>query len=334
MNTLRSVVLAAAVATGGAVGLTAGLVQAQQNPSTGSERGFPSKPIRLIVGFGAGGQPDTLARIVGQKLSESWGQSIVVDNRPAGGGTLASGTAAKAAPDGHTLLWMNFGLSAALQPDPPQDPLKEFAGVAQIGYSVIVLAATPTLGVKSIKDLIALAKAQPGKIILSTSGAGTSSHLSGARFTLAAGIKVVQVAFKGAPEAVVETLAGRTHYFVGAQGNVMAFIKEGKLVPLAVFTPQRSPSLPDVPALAETLSEFKRPETSLGLLAPANTPRAIVNQINREIVRVLELPDVRERMHIMGFFPASSTPEEYEKIVRSQIANLSKLARETGLRPK
>ena len=325
MHALQSVVLAVAVATGDAVPF-AGLAHAQQK--------FPSKPIRLVVGFGAGGQPDTLARIVGQKLSESWGQSIVVDNRPAGGGSLASGTVAKAAPDGHTLLWMNFGLSAALQPDLPQDPLKEFAGVAQIGYSVIVLAATPTLGVRSVKDLVALAKAQPGKLILSTSGAGTSSHLSGARFTLAAGIKVVHVAFKGAPEAVVETLAGRTHYFVGAQGNVLPFIKEGKLVPLAVMTPQRSPSLPDVPALAETFSEFKRPETSLGLLAPANTPRAIVNQINREIVRVLELPDVRERMHVMGFFPAPSTPEEYEKIVRSQIASLSRLAAEAGLRPK
>lgn len=326
MDALRRAVLTAVLATGVAVASPAGHAQAQHK--------FPSKPVRLVVGFGAGGQPDTLARIVSQKLTESWGQPLVVDNRPAGGGALASGTVAKAAPDGHTLLWMNFGLSAALQPDLPSDPLKDFAGVAQIGYSVIVLAATPSLGIKSVKDLVALAKAQPGKLILSTSGAGTSSHLGGARFTLAAGIKVVHVAFKGAPEAVIETVAGRTHYCVVSQGTVVQFIKEGKLVPLAVMTPQRSPSLPDVPALAETFSEFKRPETSLGLLAPANTPRAIVNQISREIERVLDLSDVREQMHGMGFIPAPSKPEEYEKIVRVQIETLSKLAGEAGLRPK
>ncbi len=265
MHALRSVVLGAALVTGIAVAFPAGFAQAQHK--------FPSKPVRLVVGFGAGGQPDTLARVVGQKLSESWGQPLVVDNRPGGGGMLASGTVAKAAPDGHTLLWMNFGLSAAMQPDLPSDPLKDLAGVAQIGYSVIVLAATPALGVKSVKDLIALARAQPGKLIFSTSGAGTATHLGGARFTLAAGIKVVHVAFKGGPESVIETLAGRTHYCFGTQGTVLPFVKEGKLLPLAVLTPQRSPGLPEVPALAETLSEFKRPETSLGLLAPARTPR-------------------------------------------------------------
>ncbi len=302
--------------------------QAQQN--------FPVKLVRLVVATTAGSQPDMLARMIAQKMSENWGSTVVMENRPGGGGILAASTVARAAPDGHTLLYAlpNFAISAVLQPSLPYDPFNDFAGATHIGISTNVLVASPALGVKSVKDLIALAKAQPGKLVFASSAAGSASHLSGARFNLVAGIKVVQVAFKGGPDATIEVLAGRANYHVGTMGVVLPFIKEGKLLALAVLTPQRAPVLPDVPALGETLPEFTRPETSHGLLAPAGTPRPILNQISKEIARILDLPDVRERLQGISYVSAPSTPEEYNKILRAQIETLSKLVRDAGLRPK
>ena len=300
-----------------------------------AQQKFPSKPIRLVVGFAPGSGADAYARMIGQKMSESWAQPVVVDNRPGAGGVLAAAQVAKAAPDGHTLLFgSNFAISAALQPNLPYDPFKDFAGVTQIGFGTQVLVVAPALDVKSVKDLIALAKAQPGKIIFGSPSAGGPTHLSGARFNLAAGIKVVHVAFKGSPEAMIEVLAGRTHYSVLPLVTPLPYIKDGKLLALAVNTAQRSPVLPDVPALAETLPEFKRPETSTGLLVPAGTPRPILNQISKEIARILDLPDIKERLQFIGFAPAPTTPEEYDKILREQIETLTKLVRDAGLRPK
>ena len=259
-----------------------------------------------------------------------------MDNRPGAGGMLAASALAKAAPDGHTLLYagVNFAISAALQPNLPYDPLKDFAGVTQIGYGTQSVVVAPALGVKSIQDLIALAKAQPGKIIFGSPATGGGSHLSGARFNLAAGIKVIHVAFKSGPEATLETVAGRTHYTIVPVVSVLPFTKEGKLLALAVFTPQRSPALPEVPALAETYPEFKRPEATNGMLAPAKTPRLILNQISTEVARVLDLPEVKERLQAMRYHLAPSTPAEYDSILREQIETLSRVVRHLGLRAK
>ena len=328
MQTVFRHMLAIAVMTAAAFAVAPVLVQAQQK--------FPSKPIRLVVSTTAGGQPDTLARMIGQKMSENWGQPVVIDNRPGGGGTLAATMVAKAAPDGHTLLYAlpNFAISVALQPSVPYDPFKDFAGATQIGITTNVLVASPALGVKSVKDFIALAKTQPGKLIFASSATGSASHLTGARFNFIAGIKVVHVAFRGGPDAMIEVLAGRSHYHVGTMGVTLPFIKEGKLVALAVASPQRASVLPDVPALGETMSDFKRPETSHGLLAPAGTPRPILNQLSKEIARILDLPDVKERTQSISYVTAPTTPEEYDKLRRVQIEGLSKLVRDAGLRPK
>jgi tripartite-type tricarboxylate transporter receptor subunit TctC len=299
-------------------------------------RNYPSKPIRLVASTTAGSQPDLVARMIGHKLSEHWGQAVVIDNRPGAGGTLAAGMVARAAPDGHTLLYAlpNFAISSVLQPALPYDPLKSFSGATQIGISTNVLVASPALGVKSVKELIALAKAQPGRLIFASSAAGSASHLTGARFNLLAGVKVVQVAFKGGPDAAIEVLAGRASYHVGTMGVALPFIREGKLVALAVTSPQRAPVLPDVPALAETLPEFKRPETSHGLLAPAATPRSILIQVSREIARIFDLPDVKERLQGIGYVTAPTSPEEYDRILRAQIQALYTLVRDAGLRAK
>jgi tripartite-type tricarboxylate transporter receptor subunit TctC len=277
-----------------------------------------------------------LSRMIGQKLSESWARPVVMDNRPGAGGSLAATTVAKAAPDGHTLLYSlpAFAITAVLQPNLTYDPLKQFAGITQIGFSTNVLVVAPALGVKSVKELIALAKSKPGKLIFGSGATGTAGHLSGARFNVVTGISSVHVAFKGGPEATIEVLAGRSHYYVSTMGVALPFIQDGKLIALAVTTPQRSPVLPDVPALAETLPEFRQPETSHAVLAPANTPRSILNHINNEIVRILALPDVKERMQSIGFVAAPSTPEACDRIVHAQIVTLSKLVADAGLRPK
>jgi len=328
VRALQGMAYAAVVATAMAFWAAPDPAQAQQK--------FPTKPIRLLVGLPAGSQADTVARMIGSKLSERWGWAVVVDNRPGAGGMLAAVALTQAAPDGHTLLYagVNFAVSAAMQPNLPYHPLKDFAGVSQVGYGIQVVVVAPALGVKSIAELIALAKAQPGKIIFGSPATGGGSHLSGARFNLAAGIKVVHVAFKGGPEATIEAVAGRTHYTVVPLVSVLPFSREGKLLVLAVFTPQRSPILPDVPALAETMPEFGRPEASNGMLAPAGTPRPILNQVSREVVRILDLPDIKERLQAFGYVPASSTADEYDSILREQIATLSRVVRDIGLRPR
>ena len=311
-----------------ALGTTSCFAQAQQ--------GFPSKPIRLVVATSPGSQPDGLSRMLGQKLSESWARPVVMDNRPGAGGSLAATMVAKAATDGHTILYAlpNFAITAVLQPNHAYEPLKQFTGITQIGFSTNVLVVAPSLGVKSVNDLITLAKSKPGKLIFGSGGAGTAGHLSAARLNVVSGIKAVHVAFNGAPQAAIEVLTGRAQYHVGTMGVTLPFIQEGKLIALAVMTPQRSPVLPDVPALAETLPEFRRPETSHAILAPAGTPRAIIDRINQDIARILELPDVKERVQSIGFVAAPTTPDECNNILRSQLETLSTLVSDAGLRAK
>jgi len=318
----------AAIVTGIALAAVPGIVGAQQN--------YPSKTVRVVVSTQAGSQPDMLARMITQKMSESWGQAVLVDNRPGGQGALAGVPVAKATPDGHTLLYAlpNFAISAAMESSLPYDPLKDFVGISQLGFTTNVLVVNPSLSVKTIKDFIALAKGQPGKLIFGTSPTGSAAHLSGARFNIVAGIKSVHVAFKGGPEATIEVLAGRIQYHIGTLGVLLPYIKDGRLVALAVTSPKRTPPLPDVPALSETLPEFTRPETSHGWLAPAGTPRPIVNKISKEIGRIVELPDIRERTQSIGYVVDATTPEEYSKILRGQIQTLKKLVQDAGLKPK
>ena len=304
--------------------------------SAPAQQKYPNKPIRLVASTTAGSQPDALARMFAQKMSEHWGQAVVIDNRAGAGGTLAAGSVARSTPDGHTILYVlpNFTISSVLQTSLPYDAFKDFAAVSQIGMSTNVLVVAPALNAKTIKDFIAVAKAQPGKLVHASSAVGSASHLTGARFNLIAGIKTITVAYKGGPDATIEVLAGRAQYHVGTMGVVLPFIKDGKLVGLGVTTPQRAPVLPDVPSLGEIMPEFKRPETTHGLVVPAGTPRPIIAQLNKEMARILELPDVKERMQAIAFVPLPSTPEEFSGILRNQLQTLGKLVVDAGLKPK
>ena len=297
---------------------------------------FPSKPIRLVVATTPGATPDILARLIGAKMGESWGQPVVIENRPGALGALGASLVAKATPDGHTLMLVSpaFAIRAALVPqDLPYDALKDFSGVSEIGYSTGLVVAAPVLGVKSVKEFIALAQAQPGKMLFGSAGAGSATHLGGERFRFLSGIRAQHVAFKGQAEFQLEIVAGRIHFGSTGLTAAMPFIKDGKLVPLVVNMPKRSPLLPDVPAMGEVFPGYVRAGTQ-SILAPAGTPLAIRQQISKEVARILTLPDLKERLHAVGFYIEPSTPEEHDRNLRKDIAIFSKIVHDAGLKPK
>lgn len=304
-----------------------GAVHAQQK--------FPVKPIRVVVAFSPGGTSDVLARLIAQGMSEAWGQPIVVEPRPGAGGTLATTIVSKATPDGYTLLATSgsFPISVATGQKLQYDPLKDFATVGEIGYGTQVIVVSPALGVKTLKEFIAHAHARPGKLLFGSTGALTSTHLSTERFIKSVGIRAQHVGFKGQVEYVIEVVADRVHF--GAPGLIVSLplIRDGKLVPLVVAIPQRSPLLPDVPTAQEVAPGWGR-DGSQAWLAPAGTPMPIRQQISREMARNLALPEVKTRLDNMGFFIAHATPEEHEKNLRSDIATFSKLVKELGLTAK
>ena len=295
---------------------------------------FPTKSVRILVGFSPGSATDITARIIGQKLSDLWGQPVVIENRSGAGGTLAWAIVAQATPDGHTLTVVStaFAITAVLQgKNLPYDALKDLRGVAQIGTTTGVLSVAPSLGVKSVKELVALTKER--KVLYGSTGAGSGMHMGTERFNLVAGIRPVHVAFKGQPELIVEVVTGRVHFAIPSLGPAMPFIKDGRLIPLAVNTPKRSPQLPDVPAMVETYPDFER-DAAHALMAPGRTPTPIVRQISKDVARVLEMPDVKQRMYAMSFDVAPTTPEECDQIVRKQIEIFTRVAKIVGLFPK
>jgi tripartite-type tricarboxylate transporter receptor subunit TctC len=273
--------------------------------------------------------------MIAPKLSEMWGQPVIIENRSGAGSTLASALVAQSTPDGHTLLLVSasFAITAVLQKNLPYDALNDFRGVTQIGASTSAMTVAPSLGVRSVKELIALANERPGRILFGSAGTGSGVHMTTERFNLLAGINVVHVPFRGQPEMIIDILGGRIHYGLPGLGPALPFIREGRLLPLAVVNPRRSPLLPDVPAMVEILPGYER-DAAHALVAPARTPRAIVNQVSKDVARVLDLPDVKDRMQAIAFEPAATTPEEYDRIIRSQIEIFTKVAKSAGLLPK
>ena len=320
---LISVLIIAATFTGAAPGI------AQAQPK------FPTKPVRIVVGFTPGSGTDTTARLIAPRLSEIWGQSVIIENRSGAGGQLATVMVAKATPDGHTLLIISSAMvvNAVLPEKPLYDLLKDFSGVTQIGVNTTALVVTPSLGVKSVKELIALAHERPGKLLFGTSGAGSGTHMTSEIFNMAAGIKGVHVAFKGLPEVLIEIAAGRLNYGLISVAASLSFIQDKRLVALAQIAAKRAPALPDVPLMTEILPKFER-DASTGIIAPAGTPRAIVNQISKDIARALEFPDVKERMDAIGFERAPMTPEEHDKLLRRLVGSISKVVVAVGMRAR
>jgi len=295
---------------------------------------FPTKPIRMIVGFTPGSEIDVVARLVNQEISDNWGQRVVVDNRSGAGGTVAGAIAAGAAPDGYTLFFnsVSHTASQALYSKLPYDTLRDFAGVSQATSAPNVLVVAPTQGIRSVKELLALARQKSGQINFGSAGVGSGTHITGEMFRLAAQLNVSHVPYKGVPELLADTVTGRIHYSFSPIGNTLAFVKDRRLIALAVTTTVRSPSLPEVPTVTESAIPGFEWDQWYGLFAPAKTPRAIVNQLSKEMARVLARSDIRERLAVRGSVPKPSTPEQFDKFVRAEVEKVTKAIKAGGIR--
>jgi len=302
--------------------------------STPASDVYPARPIRMIVPLSAGSAADVLARRLASKMAENWGQQVVVDNRPGAGTTLGAGIVAKAAPDGYTVLVNSaaFAVSAALYPKLPYDALKDFVPVSQIAVAPIVLVVAPTFGTRSVKELVAVARQTPGQITFGSSGVGSSTHFAGEQFKIAAGINVVHVPYKGPSEALVDTATGRIQYFLAPLVPALPFIRDGRLLALAVTTAQRTPVLPNVGTVAESGLPGYEYQDWWGMFAPAKTPRPVIGRIAKETARVLELSDIRKQLLSQGAEARSSTPEEFAQFVRAKIESADKVVKLASIR--
>jgi len=295
---------------------------------------YPAKPIRIVVGFTPGGGPDITARFIAQKLAESWPQNVVVDNRPGAGGTIAAQLVAHANPDGYTLLSVSSAHAVApvIYAKLPYDPRKDFAGITLTASSKYLLVVAPGLGVKSVADLVALAKARPGQLNFSSAGVGSGTHFAGEQFKSMAAINVVHVPFKGIPEALTETISGRVQFFMAPIANAVNLVKEGKLAALGVTSLQRDPLVPDVPTVSEAGVPRYQSRLWFGLLTARQTPRAIVARLNSEITRILRAPELRSRWAPIGLDPEPTTPEQFDKLVIDEIAVFTSIARAANIK--
>jgi tripartite-type tricarboxylate transporter receptor subunit TctC len=295
---------------------------------------YPSRPIRMLVPFSAGSQTDILARWMGEKITDASGQQVVVDNRPSAGGTIASQYVLGANPNGYTLMMVSTGHAgnATLYSKLPYDTVKDFAGVTRVASVANLLVVAPSLGARSVKELIALAKSKPGQINFSSAGVGSGTQINGEMFRLAAGIEATHVPYKGAPEALNEAIAGRVHFafspILVAAGQVQA----GRALALAVSTAKRSAMFPNVPTVAEAGVPGFDYDQWYGLLASAKTPRPVIRTVNKEMVRVLNLPDIKERMLSQGATPTPTTPEEFDTFIRSEVKRFAKVLIAAGAR--
>lgn len=310
----------------------AGVCQAQAIADSAMD--FPSKPIRILVGFTPGGGPDITARYIAQKLAESWKQQVLVENRPGAGGTVAAGVVARASPDGYTLLSVTsaHAIAQAIYPKLPYDTFKDLSGITQSGSSKYVLVVAPSLGIRSVKDLLAAARAKPGQLNFSSAGVGSGTHFAAEIFKAMAALDVVHVPFKGIPEALTETMTGRVQFFMAPIANAVNQVREGKLVGLGVSSLARDPLLPEVPAVAEDGVPGYETVLWFGLLTASAVPRPIVAKLNREIVRILSEPDARQRWTAIGIEPRPGSPEAFDRMIREDVALFTKIARAANIK--
>ena len=296
---------------------------------------YPAKPIRMIVGYPPGGGTDIVGRMMAQKFSENFGHTVIVDNRWGATGNIGTELAARATPDGYTLLMGNVApnaINVSLFKKIAFDPVNDFAPVSLVALTPNMLVVHPSVPVKNIKDLIALAKAKPGAYNYASAGIGSSSHLAGALFGILTGTNIVHVPYKGGGPAMVDVLAGQMQLYFGTMPGVMPHVKSGKLRPVAVTSDKRSQTLPEFPTIAESGVTGYEAATWYGLLAPAQTPRAIVERLHREVVKILGVAEMRDRLVAQGFEPVGGTPEQFGAYIKTEIAKWGKVIREAGIR--
>jgi tripartite-type tricarboxylate transporter receptor subunit TctC len=314
-----------------AVGIVAGLALA----GSAKAQDYPSKPIRLVVPFAAGGATDVLARLVGERLTASLGQQVVVDNRPGAGGNIGSDLVARAEPDGYTILMGAVGTHAinpSLYPKMPYDPVKDFAPVTLVASVPNVLVVNPEVPANSVQELIDLAKAKPGELNFASSGNGTSIHLSGELFKAMTGTDIVHVPYKGSGPAVTDLLGGQVQMMFDNMPSSLPHVKAGKLRALGVTSAKRSPALPEVPTIAEAGVPGYDATSWFGILAPAGTPEPVVMRLQGAIVQALGEPEMRQRMADLGAEPVGDTPAEFGQFIAAELAKWAKVVNDAGVK--
>jgi tripartite-type tricarboxylate transporter receptor subunit TctC len=299
-----------------------------------AQQTYPTKPIRLIVPFAPGGGNDFLARLVGQKLSERLGQQFVVDNRAGASGIVATDLVAKAAPDGYTLL-LGFVGPLALNPNlekVPYNPVRDFAAASLLASSYHILVVHPSVPARSVKELIALAKARPGEINYASSGSGATLHLVGELFKSAAGINITHIPYKGAGPAAIAVISGEAQMMFSSTTAVIQHMRANRLAALAVTSPNRSPLAPEVPTLVESGLRGVEVGSWYVLLAPAATPREIITRLHAEIVRLAAMPDYRQQLEKQAFEPLTSSPEQFPAFVKAELEKWGKVIKTAGVK--
>jgi tripartite-type tricarboxylate transporter receptor subunit TctC len=304
--------------------------------STARAQGFPSGPVKVIVPFTAGSATDIMARTIGERLSPALGQPVIVENRPGAGGTIGINLLAKAAPDGQTLVVVSTGhvVNHVLYKDLPYDTIRDFAGVSPLATLPSVLIVPPSLGVKSVRELVAMAKGKPGQLNYGTAGVGSAAHINQEKFNQATGIQAVHIPFKGTPEILNETMGSRIQMAWVPLVSSVGPIRDGKVQALAVSTPKRSETLAQVPTIAEAGYPGGEFNFWVGMLAPAKTPRDVVKRLNAEIAKAEQQPEVRARIAKLGAEPMPMSPEQFDAFIKEQYEDLGKIMRAAGAKPQ
>jgi tripartite-type tricarboxylate transporter receptor subunit TctC len=302
-------------------------------PVLAAEQTYPSKPIRLVVPFPAGGSLDVVARAIGQKLTEAWGQPVVIDNRPGAGGNIGADLVAKSAPDGYTILegaLSTHAVNVSLYNKMPYDPIKDFAPITLVAVTPNVLVLNASYPVNSVPELLAYARANPGKLSFGSGSNGSAGHLAGELFKTEAGVDMVHIPYKGGAPALQALLAGDTQLMFDNLANSAAQLKAGKLKALAVTTAKRSSLMPELPTLSETGLPGFDIYTWWGFMAPAGTPKEIVAKWNAEVTRILNSPEMKAFFAQQGAEPAPDSPEQFAALIRSEISKYAKIVKQSG----
>jgi tripartite-type tricarboxylate transporter receptor subunit TctC len=289
---------------------------------------YPNKPIKIIVGFSPGGGPDIAARTIGQKLTEKWGQSVVVENRPGAGSNIATQVVATAKPDGYTLLSVSnaFAIAPAIYSKLPFDTLKDLEGVTLTATGSALVLISPNLKITTMAELIALAKKDPGKYTFSSAGIGSGSHFAVEILKAKTGTDFLHVPTKGIPEGITEVLSGRVDFFISPYASAINMVRDGRAKAIAITSLQRSKEFPQLPTVAETVPGYKW-EFWYGLIAPMHTPKEILQQIAQEVKKINEFSDVKERYAGLGLDPVSNTPDEFDKMIKSEVTEFTRIAK-------
>ena len=322
MNNRRKLVIAL-----GAVALAAPLAAAQQT--------YPNKPIRFIVPFPPGGGADIAARVIAQKLTESWGQQVIVDNRPGGNTIIGSEVLVRSPPDGYTLMVTSSAhvINPLLLPSLPYDSVKDFTPVATVSYSELVLVLNASVPANNLQELIALAKSKPGQLNYASSGSGSTTHLAAEFFNILAGVKTQHIPYKGAGLVMAELLTGQVQLYFNLPISVVPYIKSAKLKAIAITGESRFPALPQVPTFTEAGLPGLDVKIWFGALAPAGTPQEIIAKVSTEIAKILATPEFKEKLDSQGMEPFISSPDQFAKLIRAEMAKWGKVIKAAGIKP-